>query len=76
MEQRVLLFWEFFEVLMQCCRELGVTIGTPLHESIPAFVNTCLAVMNLVDQGEAQLPEPMIGDDSVGMLGDEPEEAG
>lgn len=73
-EQRVLLFWEFFEVMMQCCRELGVTIGTPLHESIPAFVNTALAVMNLVDQGEAQLPEPMISDDGVGMMGDDMEE--
>jgi len=73
-EQRVLLFWEFFEVLMQCCRELGVTIGTPLHEGIPAFVKTALAVMNLVDQGEAQLPEPLISDDGVAMMADDPEE--
>lgn len=61
-EQRALLFWEFFEVLMQCCRELVVTVGTPLHESIPAFVMTCLTVMNLIDQGEAQLPEPLADD--------------
>merc|ERR1719352_953528 len=61
-EHRVLLFWEFFEVLMQCCRELVVTVGTPLHEGIPAFVTTALTVMNLVDQGELQLPEPMTDD--------------
>jgi hypothetical protein len=66
-EQRVLLFWEFFEVMMQCCRELGVTANTQLHEGIPAFVMTCLTVMNLVDQGETQLPEPMFGDDG-GMM--------
>jgi len=68
LEQRVLLFWELFEVLMQCCRELGVTVGTPIHEGIPAFVNTALTVMNLVDQGEAQLPEAFIDD---GMMGGE-----
>lgn len=70
-EQRVLLFWEFFEVLMQCCRELGVTVGTPLHEGIPAFVMTALTVMNLVDQGEAQLPEPAYEE---GAMGDDDEE--
>jgi len=69
-EQRVLLFWEFFEVLMQCCRELGVTVGTPLHEGIPAFVMTALTVMNLVDQGEAQLPEPFF-DDGAGAMGED-----
>jgi len=70
-EQVVLLFWEFFEVLMQCCRELVVTADTPLHEGIPAFVNTALAVMNLVDQGEAQLPEPDFGDEGVDMAAEE-----
>jgi len=73
MEQRVLLFWEFFEVMMQCCRELGVTVGTPLHEGIPAFVMTCLTVMNLVDQGETQLPEPTYGDQG-DMFGEEAED--
>jgi len=74
LEQRVLFFWEFFEVLMQCCRELGVTVGTPLHEGIPAFVSTALAVMNLVDQGETQLPDPIISDDGGGMMAEEAEE--
>jgi len=68
-EQRALLFWEFFEVLMQCCRELVVTVGTPLHESIPAFVMTCLTVMNLIDQGEAQLPEALTDEAGAEELG-------
>merc|ERR1719191_2127909 len=70
-EQRVLLFWEFFEVLMQCCRELVVTVGTPLHEGIPAFVTTAITVMNLVDQGELALPEPAT---DAGDFGDAAEE--
>jgi len=73
-EHRVLLFWEFFEVLMQCCRELVVTVGTPLHEGIPAFVATALAVMSLVDQGEAQLPEPILAEEGVGFMDEEPDE--
>lgn len=73
-EHRVLLFWEFFEVLMQCCRELVVTVGTPLHEGIPAFVMTALTVMNLVDQGETQLPEPDLGDEGLDAAGEDAEE--
>lgn len=59
-EQRGLLFWEFFEVMMHCCRELAAkpALGIELHEAIPAFVLTCLALMGLVDHGEVQLPEP------------------
>lgn len=57
-EQRALLFWEFFEVLMECCRGLVPTVGTPLHQAIPAFVKTMLAFMGLVDLGEAALPPP------------------
>merc|ERR1712217_454582 len=63
-EERALLFWEFFEVVMQCCRGLvsGVT-ATPLHDGIPMFVQTILGFMGLVDLGEVQLPEPDIGGD-------------
>mmetsp|Transcript_104798 Transcript_104798/g.165452 ORF Transcript_104798/g.165452 Transcript_104798/m.165452 type:complete len:601 (+) Transcript_104798:90-1892(+) len=74
LEERILLFWEFFEVLMQCCRELVVTVGTPLHEGIPAFVATALAMLQLVDSGEVQLPEPF-SEEGAGMLGEEPLEA-
>jgi hypothetical protein len=73
-EQRVLLFWEFFEVLMQCCRELVVTVGTQLHENIPMFVATATTMMQLVDNGEVSLPEPE-QDDGGGMGGEEPLEA-
>jgi hypothetical protein len=52
-EERALLFWEFFEVLMHLSRDLG-----EVHETMPLIVETCKAVMQLVDQGEAQLPEP------------------
>jgi len=65
-EQRVLLFWEFFEVLMQCCRELVVTVGTPLHENIPLFVATAATMMELVDRGEVTLPEPEEEDGGMG----------
>merc|ERR1712232_1476039 len=59
-EQRALLFWEFFEVLMHISREMvsNSSTNTPLHEGLPALVQTGLAVMALVDQGEAVLPEP------------------
>merc|ERR1712014_271367 len=59
-EQRALLFWEFFETLMHIARELASnsSTNTPLHEGLPALVQTGLAVMKLVDQGEAVLPEP------------------
>merc|ERR1719191_218830 len=73
LEQRVLLFWEFFEVLMQCCRELVVTVGTPLHEGIPAFVTTAIAVMNLVDRGEIALPVPSADDGDIGEMMEEEE---
>merc|ERR1719263_1938241 len=67
-ELRVLLFWEFFEVLMQCCRELVVTVGTPLHENIPLFVSTAATMMDLYDRGEVTLPEP---EEDVGGMGEE-----
>merc|ERR1712014_105645 len=59
-DQRALLFWEFFEALMHISRELASnsSTNTPLHEGLPALVQTGLAVMGLVDQGEAALPEP------------------
>merc|ERR1712187_778101 len=62
-EQRALLFWEFFEVLMHISREMSSnsSTNTPLHEGLPALVQTSLAVMALVDQGEAVLPEPDLG---------------
>merc|ERR1712232_90103 len=58
LEHRALLFWEFFEVLMQCSREVSGALGTPLHEAIPAFVQTCLAVMGIVDDYGEQKPPP------------------
>jgi hypothetical protein len=62
LEQRALLFWEFFEVVMSCCRELAAhpAMGLALHEAISAFVLTVLAFMGLVDHGEVQLPEPAV----------------
>mmetsp|Transcript_95409 Transcript_95409/g.273634 ORF Transcript_95409/g.273634 Transcript_95409/m.273634 type:complete len:596 (-) Transcript_95409:122-1909(-) len=58
-EERALLFWEFFEVLMQSGRELDAcAIGTPLHEGIPALVQSMLAYMGLADQGYVTLPAP------------------
>jgi len=67
--EKALLFWEFFEVLMQCCREVVPVVGTPLHEAIPALVRTVSAYMGLVDQGFAALPRALGG-------GDEEEEEG
>jgi len=52
-EERALLFWEFFEVLMHVCRDLG-----EVHQTMPLVVQTSIAVMQLVDQGEALLPDP------------------
>jgi len=59
-EQRALLFWEFFETLMHISRELASnsSTNTPLHQGLPALVQTGLAVMALVADGEAALPEP------------------
>jgi hypothetical protein len=48
-----LLFWEFFEVLMHISRDLG-----EVHMTMPLVVQTALAVMQLVDQGDAYLPDP------------------
>mmetsp|Transcript_15038 Transcript_15038/g.31381 ORF Transcript_15038/g.31381 Transcript_15038/m.31381 type:complete len:490 (-) Transcript_15038:131-1600(-) len=59
-EHRALLFWEFFEVLMQCCREVVDAVGIPLHEAVPLWVQTVLAFMGLVDHGEVALPEPPV----------------
>jgi len=68
-EQRALLFWEFFEVLMHLSRELVNTSGIALHEALPAIVQTSLAIMGLVDQGEVGLPEPPL--EGLGGGGDE-----
>lgn len=59
-DHRALLFWEFFETLMQLCRALvdADPENTTQHEAIPAFVQTCLGVMALIDAGETQLPDP------------------
>eukprot|EP00747_Dinoflagellata_sp_TGD_P165208 gnl/TRDRNA2_/TRDRNA2_186200_c0_seq1.p1 gnl/TRDRNA2_/TRDRNA2_186200_c0~~gnl/TRDRNA2_/TRDRNA2_186200_c0_seq1.p1 ORF type:complete len:595 (+),score=119.97 gnl/TRDRNA2_/TRDRNA2_186200_c0_seq1:98-1882(+) len=61
-EQRTLLFWEFFELMMICCTEISKSCGMQLHEVIPCWVQTALAVVNLIELGEAQLPEPPVGD--------------
>jgi len=58
LEQRALLFWEFFEVLMEACRGLVDTQGLPLDQAVPAFVKTQMAFMGLVDLGKASLPAP------------------
>jgi len=62
LEHRALLFWEFFEVLMESCRGLVTSVGTPLDQGIPALVQTLLAFMGLVDLGEAALPAPPSAD--------------
>lgn len=58
LEQRALLFWEFFEVLMEACRGLVDTQGLPLDQAVPAYVKTQMAFMGLVDLGKASLPAP------------------
>mmetsp|Transcript_84593 Transcript_84593/g.163153 ORF Transcript_84593/g.163153 Transcript_84593/m.163153 type:complete len:147 (+) Transcript_84593:1-441(+) len=55
-EQRALLFWEFFEVLMQSCRELVPALGMQLHDAIPLMVQTLLAFIGLMDEGMVELP--------------------
>mmetsp|Transcript_118524 Transcript_118524/g.335274 ORF Transcript_118524/g.335274 Transcript_118524/m.335274 type:complete len:600 (+) Transcript_118524:185-1984(+) len=62
-ESRALLFWEFFEALMHLSRELRDSMGTPLHEALPKIVATATAVMGLIDQGGAVLPEPPEAED-------------
>jgi len=72
-DQRALLFWEFFEVLMESCRSLAVA-DTPLEKAIPAYVQTMLAFMGLVDREEAELPSPameMTEDDAFAELDEE-----
>jgi len=69
MEQRALLFWEFFEVLMQSCRELVPALGVQLHDAIPLMVQTLLAYVGLMDRGIVVLPtapgaEPAAADGS------------
>jgi len=68
-EHRALLFWEFFEVVMESCRGLVASLGTPLDKAIPAYVQTMLAFMGLVDREEAALPAPP----AEGMEGEEDE---
>jgi hypothetical protein len=58
-EEKALLFWEFFEVLMQCCREVAPACNTSLHEAIPATVQTLLAFMSLADQGLVAVPDAL-----------------
>merc|ERR1712093_127592 len=62
LEERALVFWEYFEVLMQCCRLLAAQ-GEQLHTVIPAFVMTQNAVIQLVEDGQAELPLPAVIDD-------------
>merc|ERR1712228_1065562 len=57
-EQRALLFWEVFEVMMEGCRELQAQVSLPLHEGIQAWVQTMLAFIGLCDREEVELPEP------------------
>ena len=59
-DARALLFWEFFEVVMDSCRGLVAGLGTPLDKAIPAYVQTVLAFMGLVDREEAALPPPPV----------------
>jgi len=56
MEQRALLFWEFFEVLMQSCRELVSALGVQLHDAIPLMVQTLVSFVGLMDEGMVELP--------------------
>jgi hypothetical protein len=71
LEMRALLFWEFFEVIMQTCRRARDELGLPLQESIPSWVQTVLAFGGLIDRGEVALPEPP----EVGEVAEEPPEA-
>lgn len=73
-EHRSLFFWEFFEVLMHCSRAIFQRVGTPLHEGLPCVVNTCLAVMSLVDQDIVVLPVPELDEELEGSP--EPSEGG
>jgi hypothetical protein len=57
-EQRALFFWEFFEVMMQGCRELQEQLEVPLQVGIPAWVQTVLAFVNACDREEVRLPDP------------------
>jgi hypothetical protein len=71
LEERAMVFWEYFEVLMQCCRLLAAQ-GEQLHTVIPAFVATQNAVIQLVEDGQAELPPPPMMDEGEGEEGGEP----
>lgn len=55
-EHRALFFWEFFEVLVECCRKTALTLGTQTHETIKSFVLTTLAFITVAESGEVTLP--------------------
>lgn len=61
-EERALVFWEYFEILMQCCRLLAAQ-GEQLHLIIPSFVATQNAVIQLIEDGLGELPPPPITED-------------
>jgi len=64
LEERALLFWEFFEVLTQSCRELAAGgPQLPLEQSIPLLMQTLVSYMGLADQGFVTLPAPLLGED-------------
>merc|ERR1712100_215781 len=65
LEERAMVFWEYFEVLMQCCRLLAAQ-GEQLHTVIPAFVMTQTAVIQLVEDGQAELPPTPMMDEGEG----------
>lgn len=54
--KRGLMFWEFFEVLMESCRELESRHQLALDQGISCMVDTLLAFMGVVDAGAAELP--------------------
>jgi len=65
LEQRALLFWEFFEIYMQVCRHLASQGANPLHEVIPMFTGTLLVSIQLLEETGVELPrtEPEGGED-------------
>lgn len=75
LEERAMVFWEYFEVLMQCCRLLAAQ-GEQLHLVIPAFVMTQNAVIQLVEDGQAELPPPPMMDEGEELEGGEPAQEG
>jgi len=75
LEERAMVFWEYFEVLMQCCRLLAAQ-GEQLHLVIPAFVMTQNAVIQLVEDGQAELPPPPMMEEGEELEGGEPAQEG